>query len=177
MQLLEAAGAECTVRRCDDLEAGAIAELGPDRIVLSPGPFGPDRTGASGAIVRRWAARVPILGVCLGMQVIARVGGAAVVASGAPVHGQTRRVLHGGGALYRGVPSPFTAALYHSLVLPPDRLGDRLQVTARSQEGTIMGVRLRDTMAEGVLFHPESFLTPDGPRILRNFLAEEVVAS
>lgn len=152
-----------------DLEA-----LGPDGIVLSPGPFGPHQTGICPDVVREWSARVPILGVCLGMQVIATVAGANVVSSGRPVHGKASPVRHDGRGVLQGLPDPFMAARYHSLIVDPASVPDALEITSHADDAAIMGCRLRGTNTEGVLFHPESFLTDQGSRIFENFLSHVV---
>jgi anthranilate synthase/aminodeoxychorismate synthase-like glutamine amidotransferase len=169
-QALEALGARCVVRRSDRITLPEVEALAPRRIILSPGPFGPERTGICRGVVERLAERVPVLGVCLGMQVIATVGGAVVCPSGHPVHGKASLVCHSGAGVLRGVPSPFLGARYHSLQVDPRSIGGALEVTAWTADGIVMGCRLRGTQAEGVLFHPESFLTEHGPQLLRNFL-------
>lgn len=171
VQMMSAQGAECTVYRSDAVTLDEVEATQADRIVLSPGPFGPDRTGICSQVVASVSARVPTLGVCLGMQVIAVAAGARVKASGAPVHGKTRRIRHQGAGVLRGLPSPLPVGLYHSLVVDPGSCGHQLEVTAISECGNIiMGCRMRDRPAEGVLFHPESFLTEAGDRVLANFL-------
>jgi anthranilate synthase/aminodeoxychorismate synthase-like glutamine amidotransferase len=169
-QAVEALGAQCVVRRSDRIACEEVETLAPRRIILSPGPFGPERTGICREVVERLAERVPVLGVCLGMQVIATVGGARVCPSGRPVHGKASAVCHKGQGALRGLPSPFRAARYHSLQVDPGSISSALEVTAWTADGIVMGVRLRGTQAEGVLFHPESFLTEHGPVLLRNFL-------
>ncbi len=170
VQPLAAGGAECRVRRSDRITCGEVAEINPDRIVISPGPFGPEHTGVCADVVREFGRQVPVLGVCLGMQVIAAVAGADIRESGAPVHGKRRRVRHRGEGVLRGLPDPLTVGLYHSLIVAPDDLPESLEVTARSDDGTIMACRLAATPVEGVLFHPESFLTDQGDRLLGNFM-------
>lgn len=170
VQALEALGARCTVHRSDRIDLEGIAALRPDRIVLSPGPFGPDRAGVCADAVRKFARAIPILGVCLGMQVIASVAGAEVRSSGKPMHGKTSRVFHEGGGIFEALPSPFLAARYHSLRIVPESVPPDLEVTARTEDGTIMGCRMKNRIADGVMFHPESFLTGQGPALLRNFL-------
>jgi len=170
VQAVEALGAHCEVRRSDRISIEEAEDLHPRRIILSPGPFGPARTGICAAAVRRFAERTPVLGVCLGMQVIAAVGGAKVIPSGRPVHGKAAPVLHHGEAVLRGLPSPFSGARYHSLIVDPSSIPATLEVTASTGDGLIMACRLCGTRAEGVLFHPESFLTEHGSTLLSNFL-------
>ncbi|MFN0167071.1 MAG: anthranilate synthase component II [Bryobacteraceae bacterium] len=167
---LEAAGGCCTVYRSDGITVPEIARFQPDRIVLSPGPFGPDEAGICPDVVREFAGRVPILGVCLGMQVIAQAMGAGIAPSGRPVHGKASSIWHDGRGVLRGLPSPFEAARYHSLIVVPSTLPKELEVSAWSEDRTIMACRVRECRVEGVMFHPESFLTPEGSRIFANFL-------
>jgi anthranilate synthase component 2 len=168
---LEAAGAECTVHRSDRIGLPQVEAFGADGIVLSPGPCGPAQTGICADVVREFGRRVPILGVCLGMQVIATTVGATVAPSGQPVHGKASRISHDGRGVLRGLPTPFLGARYHSLIVDPADVPEQLEVTAWADDGTIMGCRLRGSSAEGVLFHPESFMTETGPAIFANFLS------
>ena len=170
VQAVEGLGAHCVVRRSDRMTLEEVAEMAPRGILLSPGPFGPERTGICAEVVRAMGDRVPILGVCLGMQVIASVGGAVVRPSGRPMHGKASPICHTASGVLRGLPSPFLGARYHSLIVEPESLPAALEVTAWTQDGVIMGCRLRGTQAEGVLFHPESFLTEHGVALLGNFL-------
>ena len=151
-----------------------IAELEAveaDAVVVSPGPGAPDDAGISIAAITHFGARMPVLGVCLGHQCIGEAfGGNVDRASVGPVHGKTSLVSHEGVGVFDSLPSPFTATRYHSLAIDHGSLPDALEVTARSEDGIVMGVRHRDLPIEGVQFHPESVLTPDGPRLLRNFL-------
>lgn len=174
VQALEAAGGSCLVHRSDRISLAEVEAFAPDRIVISPGPFGPDQTGVCPEVVKAFSGRVPILGVCLGMQVIAKVMGADVRPSGHPVHGKASRVRHDNRGLLRGLPNPFLGGRYHSLVVVPSSVSAELEISAWSEDGHIMGCRMRGRAVEGVLFHPESFLTEQGARIFENFLETPV---
>jgi anthranilate synthase/aminodeoxychorismate synthase-like glutamine amidotransferase len=167
---LEAAGGSCKVYRSDCITLPEVESLKPDAIVLSPGPFGPHQTGICPDVVRSLGERVPILGVCLGMQVIATVAGATVRPSGHPVHGKASMIRHDGRGVLAGLPEEFSAGRYHSLIVDPETVPEGLEITSWSEDGTIMGCRMRGKRIEGVLFHPESFLTELGPRIFESFL-------
>jgi anthranilate synthase component 2 len=169
VQYLGELGAEVLVRRNDEVTPEEISALSPDRIVISPGPCTPNEAGVSLAVVEELAGTVPILGVCLGHQSIGQVFGGKVV-RGEPVHGKTARITHDGRGVYRGLDQSFEATRYHSLVVEPESVPECLEVTARSEDGTIMGVRHRELPVEGVQFHPESVLTANGHGILKNFL-------
>jgi anthranilate synthase/aminodeoxychorismate synthase-like glutamine amidotransferase len=167
---LEAAGGHCIVHRSDSITLPEIEALGPQRIVLSPGPFGPNQTGICREVVTAFRGRVPILGVCLGMQVIAELMGAQIHPSGRPVHGKTSKIVHDHQGLLRGLPSPFLGGRYHSLeVIPPGDSTD-FEASAWTEDGQVMGCRMRRYAVEGVLFHPESFLTERGDLVFKNFL-------
>ena len=171
VQLLAALGAEVRVERNDALSAAEALALAPAGIVISPGPGTPADAGISADVVRAAAgAGVPVLGVCLGHQVIAEVFGAAVCRAPKPVHGKTDEIVHDGTALFAGIPSPFTATRYHSLCVETDSVGEPLVVEARTADGVIQGMRHRDLPVFGVQFHPESVLTPEGTKLLANFL-------
>jgi anthranilate synthase/aminodeoxychorismate synthase-like glutamine amidotransferase len=174
VQAVEGWGARCEVYRSDRVSLDEVLAIAPERIILSPGPFGPDETGICPQVVRDLAGQIPILGVCLGMQVIASVAGARVARSGKPVHGKAHAVFHQEDGIFRGLPNPLMGARYHSLTVDPATVPPCLEVTARTAEGVIMGCRLRagSLACEGVMFHPESFLTEQGPQLLRNFLEE-----
>jgi anthranilate synthase/aminodeoxychorismate synthase-like glutamine amidotransferase len=171
-QALGAAGAAVTCLRSDRPLADAV-RVDPDAVVLSPGPGHPQDLGITGLARRlldRWGDDRPFLGVCLGHQIIAEHFGGEVALAPAPVHGATSRIRHDGLGVYRGVRSPTAVARYHSLVVAPDGLPAELAVSARTASGLVMGLRHRSRPIESVQFHPESYLTPDGPRMLRNFL-------
>jgi anthranilate synthase/aminodeoxychorismate synthase-like glutamine amidotransferase len=169
VQYLGELGAEIEVFRNDQADPDRLVERAYDRAVVSPGPCTPDEAGISLAVTRRFPeAGVPTLGVCLGHQAMAQAFGGTVIRH-EPVHGKTTVIEHDGRALFAGLPSPLTVGRYHSLVVDPDSLPDVLEPTA-SGGGVLMGVRHRRLPAEGVQFHPESVLTDDGKRLLKNFL-------
>ncbi|MFN8163010.1 MAG: aminodeoxychorismate/anthranilate synthase component II [Solirubrobacterales bacterium] len=168
VQYLGELGAEMEVIRNDRAEVGELLERAPDRLVVSPGPCTPAEAGISGEAVRAFAeAGIPVLGVCLGHQAMVEAFGGRVV-RGEPVHGKDAEVEHDGKAIYTGLPSPMVAGRYHSLVADPD-LPDELELSARLGD-VVMGARHRELPAEGVQFHPESVLTPQGKHLLANFL-------
>jgi anthranilate synthase component 2 len=169
VQYLGELGAEVIVRRNDEVTPEEVAELRPDRIVVSPGPCTPNEAGISVELIEKTGGSTPLLGVCLGHQSIGQAFGARIV-RGEPVHGKTAKILHDGAGVYAGLDQGFEATRYHSLVIEPDSLPDCLVVTSRTPDGTIMGVRHRDFPVEGVQFHPESVLTRQGRDLLKNFL-------
>ncbi len=158
-----------TVRN-DEIDLDEIEALAPDRIVISPGPCSPQEAGISVALVRRFAGRVPILGVCLGHQAIGAAFGARIVRARKVVHGKTATISHDGAGVFRALPDCYTAVRYHSLAVDLASLPDCLEPTAFSDDGELMGLRHRDYPVEGVQFHPESLLTEHGHALLRNFL-------
>ncbi len=172
VQYLAELGQDVEVRRNDALTPAEALALGPAAVVISPGPGRPEAAGISVPLVREAGGRVPVLGVCLGHQAIGAAFGGRVVQAPVLMHGKTSGVHHRGEGIYRGLPSPFTATRYHSLVLERESLPDELQVTAWTEDGTIMGVRHVAKRLEGVQFHPESILTGQGKALLANFLAE-----
>jgi anthranilate synthase/aminodeoxychorismate synthase-like glutamine amidotransferase len=173
VQYLGELGAVVRVVRNDEINAADIAAIGPDAIVISPGPCTPSEAGVSLAAIRAFAGKLPILGVCLGHQAIGQAFGAEVVHAGRVVHGKTSAIRHTGLGVFRGLPSPFLATRYHSLAIRRATLPECLEVTAESEDGEIMGVRHRELALEGVQFHPESFLTDHGHALLKNFLLRE----
>lgn len=172
-QYLAELGAEVVVKRNDKITLEEVAGLAPERIVISPGPCTPNEAGVSVDLIRRFAGEVPILGVCLGHQSLAVAFGGDVVNAPSLMHGKISSVSHDGRGVFRGLPSPFVATRYHSLVVDQETLPDCLEVTARSETGLIMGLRHRIYDIEGVQFHPESILTTVGKDLLANFLGRE----
>ena len=164
-------GAACDVRRNDSLTADAALALRPEAIVLSPGPCAPAQAGICCELVQKAAGAVPVLGVCLGHQAIGQVFGAEIVRAQAPMHGKMSPVRHAGSDVFHGLPSPFDATRYHSLVVRADSLTEALVPTAWSDDGALMGLRHRDLPIFGVQFHPESIASQHGHAILANFLA------
>jgi anthranilate synthase/aminodeoxychorismate synthase-like glutamine amidotransferase len=172
VQYLGELGADIQVRRNDQVTVAEVDALRPDRILLSPGPCTPQEAGISIPLIRHFAGKVPILGVCLGHQAVGAAFGGRVVRAPKLMHGKTSAVVHDGRTIFRGIPSPMTCTRYHSLIVSEDGLPDDLQISARS-EGLIMGLRHRKFPVEGVQFHPESVLTVDGMRLIANFLKLE----
>jgi anthranilate synthase/aminodeoxychorismate synthase-like glutamine amidotransferase len=162
--------AEVEVHRNDAITVADALQTEPTHLVISPGPGRPEDAGLSLDMIAAFAGRVPILGVCLGHQSIVQHFGGEIVAAQSLMHGKTSWVQHGGEGLFAGLPAPFEAGRYHSLAAHPGRLPNSLEVTAKTEEGEIMGVRHRELPVVGVQFHPESVLTPDGPTLLANFL-------
>ena len=172
VQYLGELGADVEVVRNDEAGADALLARRPAGLVISPGPGDPPRAGVSEAAVAAFAAaRIPVLGVCLGHQAIGTVFGGRIVRARTLMHGKTSRIEHDGRGVFRGLPSPFEATRYHSLVIEETSCPAALEVSARSPDGEIMGVRHRELPVEGVQFHPESILTREGKRLLGNFLA------
>jgi anthranilate synthase/aminodeoxychorismate synthase-like glutamine amidotransferase len=163
-------GAEVTVFRNDELTTTQALALAPSHLCISPGPGTPYDAGVSMDMIRTFAGLVPVLGVCLGHQSIVEVFGGQVVRAPRLMHGKTSAVEHDGRTLFEGMPQPCEVGRYHSLIAAPDSIPAQLEVSARTAQGEIMGVRHRQLVVEGVQFHPESILTPDGPRLMGNFL-------
>jgi len=170
VQYMGELGAELDVRRNDELSVDEVEALRPERIVLSPGPCTPQEAGISIELIRRMAGKVPILGVCLGHQAIGAAFGGQVVRAPKLMHGKTSEVEHDGKTIFAGIRSPMVCTRYHSLIVEEQGLPKDLEVSARTADGTIMGLRHRRFPVEGVQFHPESVLTEDGKRLVKNFL-------
>ncbi len=171
VQYLGELGAEPEVHRHDAITIEEIAASRPDAILISPGPGSPDDAGVSNAVIDQLAGRFPILGVCLGHQCIGQVYGGKVVRAPSILHGKTSLVHHQGQGVLEGLPRPFEATRYHSLLVDRSTLPDVLEITAETEDGVIMALRHRQLPVEGVQFHPESVLTPAGKQLLANFLA------
>jgi para-aminobenzoate synthetase component 2 len=170
VQYLGELGADVTVKRNDAIDVAGVRALRPSAVVISPGPCTPAEAGISLKILREMAGEVPILGVCLGHQCIGEAFGGKVVRAMRLMHGKTSPVIHDGNTIFAGLPSPFDAMRYHSLIVDPDALPSALEVSARTAENEIMGLRHKELAVEGVQFHPESILTTEGKHLLKNFL-------
>ena len=165
-------GADVLVHRNDCITVEQALALAPTHLCISPGPGTPRDAGVSMDMIRAFAGRIPVFGVCLGHQSIVEVFGGDVVRAGRLMHGKVSQVEHDGRGVFAGMPQPFDAGRYHSLIAKPETLPAVLEVTARTPEGEIMGVRHRELVVEGVQFHPESVLTPEGPVLMGNFLRQ-----
>ena len=164
-------GADVLVHRNDAITVEEAEALAPTHLCISPGPGTPHDAGVSIAMIKAFAGRIPVFGVCLGHQSIVEALGGDVVRAGRLMHGKVSNVEHDGRGIFAGLPQPFAAGRYHSLIAKPETLPKVLEVSARTAEGEIMGVRHRELVADGVQFHPESILTPDGPQLMGNFLS------
>lgn len=169
-QYLSELGAAVEVHRNDEIEVDQIRELAPDKIVISPGPCTPNEAGISLSLVRELGVEIPILGVCLGHQAIGQAFGGRVIRAPEPVHGKQSPILHSHEGVFHGLPSPFAATRYHSLVVERETLPKELEITAETADGLIMGLRHRTLPIEGIQFHPESYTTEHGKQLLKNFL-------
>jgi anthranilate synthase component 2 len=174
-QYLSELGARVEVVRNDKTTVQEIEKMAPEKIVISPGPGYPDGAGISIAVIQEFGGKVPILGVCLGHQCIGQAYGGKIVHAGELRHGKTSEIFHEEAGALRGLPSPFAAVRYHSLAVDPATVPACLEVTARTENGIIMGLRHREHAVEGVQFHPESIMTGEGKHLLRNFLEMEGV--
>lgn len=163
-------GAELLVKRNDEISLAEIRALNPEKICVSPGPCSPREAGISNEVIRTFGPRIPLFGVCLGHQCIGDVFGGKVVRAGRLMHGKTSPILHDGKGVFSGIPSPFEATRYHSLLVERASFPDCLEITAETEEKEIMGLRHKEYPIHGVQFHPESILTLEGKRLLQNFL-------
>jgi anthranilate synthase/aminodeoxychorismate synthase-like glutamine amidotransferase len=170
VQYLGELGQVIKVHRNDQITVDELEQMAPERIVISPGPCSPAEAGISNEVIRRFAGKVPLLGVCLGHQCIGHVFGGDVVRAPRLMHGKTSMIHHDGKTIFKSLPNPFQATRYHSLIIKKETLPRCLEVTAETDQGEIMGVRHREHQIEGVQFHPESILTESGKDLLRNFL-------
>ncbi|MBD2866068.1 aminodeoxychorismate/anthranilate synthase component II [Paenibacillus oceani] len=170
VQYLGEIGQEVVVRRNDQIDLAGIEELNPDHILISPGPCTPNEAGISLALIDRFKGKIPILGVCLGHQSIGQVFGGEVIRAEKLMHGKTSEIFHDGKTIFTGIPSPYTATRYHSLIVLRETLPDCLEISAETKDGEIMGLRHKEYPIEGVQFHPESIITDHGLTLLRNFI-------
>jgi len=170
VQYLGEMGEDLRVFRNDEITVEEVAALEPDHVIVSPGPCTPNEAGISVPLIRELAGKVPILGVCLGHQSIGQAFGGEIVRAERLMHGKTSPVFHQSQGVFEGLPSPFEATRYHSLLIRRETLPDCLEITAETEQGEIMGVRHRELPVEGVQFHPESVLTEHGKELLRNFV-------
>lgn len=170
VQYLGELNQEVVVKRNDEITLEDIATLKPDHILISPGPCTPNEAGISLALIERFKDQIPILGVCLGHQAIGQVFGGEVVRAERLMHGKTSQIFHDGKTIFQGIPSPYTATRYHSLIVRRDTLPDCFEISAETEEGEIMGLRHREYPVEGVQFHPESIITDHGKQLLQNFI-------
>ena len=170
VQYLGELGAELVVYRNDQISLEEIADIAPEKIVISPGPCTPNEAGISVALVQHFAGKIPILGVCLGHQSIGQAFGGKIVGAPTIMHGKVSEIHHRGQSIFEGLPDPFIATRYHSLVVERESLPICLEITAETDDGVIMGLRHRDMAIDGVQFHPESILTGEGKNLLQNFL-------
>lgn len=176
VQYLGELGEEVTVRRNDEIDLAGIEALQPDHILISPGPCTPNEAGITLNLIEHFKGVIPIFGVCLGHQAIGQAFGGKVVRAERLMHGKTSPIYHHGESVFAGLPSPFTATRYHSLIVERESLPDCLEITAETAEGEIMGLRHKEYAVEGVQFHPESIITQHGHQILRNFLNRKAEA-
>ena len=177
VQYLGELGEQPLVKRNDELTLDEIAELAPDHILISPGPCTPNEAGISLALIERFKGSIPILGVCLGHQAIGQAFGGDVIRAPLMMHGKTSDIHHDGKSLFAGLPNPFIATRYHSLIVKRETLPDCLEITAETSDGLIMGLRHKQYDIEGVQFHPESIITQHGHHMLRNFLSGRTSAA
>ncbi len=162
------------VVRNDKIDIEGVKELNPDKILISPGPGRPEDAGITVSLITEFGPMIPILGVCLGHQAIGHAHGANVVSAPTLMHGKTSCILHDGRTIYTNVPQSFIATRYHSLVLKEDTIPDQFEITSRTEDGVVMGIRHRDFPLEGIQFHPESILTVEGPKLIQNWMERDM---
>lgn len=176
VQYLGEIGEEVIIYRNDAIDIAKIERIRPDQILLSPGPCSPQQAGISLQVVETFKGQIPILGVCLGHQVIAQAFGAEIVQAATPMHGRTSAIEHDGRTIFTDIPSPFQVTRYHSLIVRKETLPDSLEVSAQTMEGEIMAIRHREYLIEGVQFHPESIMSEHGLQLFRNFIQHSEAA-
>ncbi|TMW69935.1 aminodeoxychorismate/anthranilate synthase component II [Alteribacter natronophilus] len=172
VQYLGEMGEELVVKRNDKITVAEIEALAPSYIMISPGPCSPDEAGVSMEVIRAFAGKIPVFGVCLGHQSIAQVFGGNVIRADRLMHGKTSEIFHDEKTVFKGLPSPMTATRYHSLIVERHSLPDCFDITAETEQGEIMAIRHNTLPVEGVQFHPESIMTAEGKRLLKNFIDE-----
>jgi anthranilate synthase/aminodeoxychorismate synthase-like glutamine amidotransferase len=170
VQYIGECGHECVVKRNDQTTSAEVAALRPSHVLVSPGPCTPQEAGISVDLIQHFAGKVPVLGVCLGHQALGEAFGGKIVRAAKLMHGKTSAIQHDGKTIFKSVPSPMTATRYHSLIVEEKSLPNELEISARSEDGTIMGLRHKSLPVEGVQFHPESILTDHGKKLIANFL-------
>ena len=172
VQYLGELGAKLDVRRNDKITLDEVSEIGPDKIVVSPGPCTPNEAGISVSLIERFAGEIPILGVCLGHQSVGQAFGGKVISAPDIMHGKVSKIHHDGRTIFEHLPQDFIATRYHSLIVERESLPDCFEISAETADGLIMGLRHREKPVEGVQFHPESILTDEGKPLLKNFLEQ-----
>jgi len=175
VQYLGQLGQDIVVKRNDEIDVAGIEKLAPDHIMISPGPCSPNEAGISLEVIEHFKGKIPIIGICLGHQSIGQAFGGEVVRAEQLMHGKTSLIHHDGKSLFKGLPSPFTATRYHSLIVRKESLPDCLEITAETEDGEIMGLRHKEYSIEGLQFHPESIITEHGLLMLENFLSLRTV--
>jgi anthranilate synthase/aminodeoxychorismate synthase-like glutamine amidotransferase len=171
VQMIETMGYDVTVFRNDKIDLAGIEDLGPSELVISPGPCTPNEAGISVDAIRHFASKIPVMGICLGHQSIAAAFGAKVIRADKIMHGKSSRIFHDDRTIFKGLPNPFDAIRYHSLIVEKTSLPDSLEISAWTESGEIMGIRHKEYNVEGVQIHPESILTNDGPKLMEQFLS------